>query len=129
MLNKEVNIKREIINISIVKKYLFISWKLKLILVNINLFIKTFFGLLKDKIWFIEYLNKEYIFINLKPELVEKKEPPIITNIKNIRDKLDWLVFKEKPMLETLLDIDKKFIKKPLLKLKKRKNIVIIIKK
>ena len=129
MLNKEVNIKREIINISIVKKYLFISWKLKLILVNINLFIKTFFGLLKDKIWFIEYLNKEYIFINLKPELVEKKEPPIITNTKNIRDKLDWLVFKEKPMLETLLDIDKKFIKKPLLKLKKRKNIVIIIKK
>ena len=129
MLNKEVNIKREIINISIVKKYLFISWKLKLILVNINLFIKTFFGLLKDKIWFIEYLNKEYIFINLKPELVEKKEPPIITNIKNTRDKLDWLVFKEKPMLETLLDIDKKFIKKPLLKLKKRKNIVIIIKK
>ena len=46
-------------NIKIDKKYLFISLKSKLIFVNINLFIKTFFGLLNDKIWFIEYLNNE----------------------------------------------------------------------
>jgi len=37
-------------NIIIVKKYLFISSRLKLIFVNINLFIKTFLGRLKDKI-------------------------------------------------------------------------------
>ena len=50
ILSIEVNIKSDIIKIMIVKKYLLISLKLKLILVNINLFIKTFLGLLNDKI-------------------------------------------------------------------------------
>lgn len=81
-LNKEVKINNEIMKIKIVKKYLFISLKSKLILENINLFIKTFFGLLKDRIWLNEYLVKEYIFKNLIPELVEKKDPPIITKIR-----------------------------------------------
>ena len=49
-LNNEVKIKSEIIKITIVKKYLLISLKSKLILENNNLFIKTFLGLLKDKI-------------------------------------------------------------------------------
>ena len=81
-LNKEVKIKRDRIKIKIVKKYLFISSKLKFVFANISLFMNIFFGLLKDKIWFIEYLNNEYTLINLKPELVEKKDPPIITKIK-----------------------------------------------
>ena len=58
-LIKEVSRKRDKIKINTVKKYLLISSKLKLILVNINLFIKTFLGLLKDKIWLIEYFNNE----------------------------------------------------------------------
>ena len=49
-LNSEDNTNNEIIKIKIVKKYLFISLKSKLILVNINLFMKIFFGLLNDKI-------------------------------------------------------------------------------
>ena len=49
-LNNDVKINNEMIKIIIVKKYLFISLKSKLILENINLFIKTFLGLLKDKI-------------------------------------------------------------------------------
>jgi hypothetical protein len=49
-LNNEVRINKEIIKIKIVKKYLLISLKSKLILENNNLFIKTFLGLLKDKI-------------------------------------------------------------------------------
>tara|TARA_Y100000389_G_C17132455_1_gene350901 strand:- start:284 stop:538 length:255 start_codon:yes stop_codon:yes gene_type:complete len=49
-LNREDKITREKIKIKIVKKYLLISLKLKLIFVNINLFIKTLLGLLKDKI-------------------------------------------------------------------------------
>ena len=81
-LNNEVRINKEIIKIKIVKKYLLISLKSKLILENNNLFIKTFLGLLKDKIWLNEYLVNEYIFKNLKPELVEKKDPPIITSIR-----------------------------------------------
>ena len=90
-LKRQVRIKSEMIKISIVKKYLFISLKSKLIFVNISLFIKIFLGLLNDNIWFNEYLNKEYILINLKPELVEKKEPPIITKIKNIKFKFESL--------------------------------------
>ena len=81
-LNNDVRVNREIIKIIIVKKYLLISLKSKLILENNNLFIKTFLGLLKDKIWLNEYLVNEYIFKNLKPELVEKKDPPIITSIR-----------------------------------------------
>jgi hypothetical protein len=48
-LNNEVRINKEIIKIKIVKKYLLISLKSKLILENNNLFIKTFLGLLKIK--------------------------------------------------------------------------------
>ena len=78
--NKIVKEKREITKINIVKKYLFISLLSKLILEKISLFINTFFGLLKERIWFIEYLVNEYIFKNLNPELVEKKDPPTITS-------------------------------------------------
>ena len=124
ILKRDDNINREKINIRTVKKYLLISLKSKLIFVKINLFMKTFLGLLKDKIWLIEYLNNEYIFINLKPELVEKKEPPIITKIKNMNVKFDWFESIENPILEILLEIDKRLLEKSFLKLKKRKNIV-----
>ena len=59
ILKKVKRIKKDIIKITTVRKYLFISLKSKLILVNISLFIKMFLGLLKDKIWLIEYLNNE----------------------------------------------------------------------
>tara|TARA_B100001248_G_C27093316_1_gene323624 strand:+ start:137 stop:430 length:294 start_codon:yes stop_codon:yes gene_type:complete len=45
-----VNNKSDKINIKIVRKYLHISLKSKLMLVNINLFIKIFLGLLKERI-------------------------------------------------------------------------------
>ena len=107
-LNKEVNIKRDRIKIIIVKKYLFISSKLKFVFANISLFIKMFFGLLKESIWLIEYLKSEYIFMNLKPELVEKKDPPIITKIKNKKFKFVCWESRVKPIFDILLDIDKK---------------------
>ena len=58
-LKIDVNKNKEIIKITTVKKYLLISLKSKLIFEKINLFIKTFFGLLKDKIWFKEYFVNE----------------------------------------------------------------------
>ena len=61
--------------------------------------------------------------MNLRPELVEKKEPPIITKIKKIKLKFDLSVFIENPIFEILLDIDKKLFEKSLLKLKNRKKI------
>tara|TARA_Y100000816_G_C25739693_1_gene389291 strand:+ start:94 stop:297 length:204 start_codon:yes stop_codon:yes gene_type:complete len=48
--NKIVKQKSEIMNINIVKKYLFISLLSKLILENTSLFMKTFFGLLYESI-------------------------------------------------------------------------------
>ena len=75
---------------------------------NNNLFIKTFFGRLNKRIWLSEYFVNEYIFKNLKPEPVEKKEPPIITKIKKIKFKLVWLTSSDNPMLEILLTKDKK---------------------
>ena len=64
--------------------------------------------------------------MNLNPELVEKKEPPIITRIKNIKFKFDWFVSREKPIFDILLDKDNRLYEKLLLKLKKRKNKVTI---
>ena len=72
----------------------------------------------------IEYLNKEYTFKNLIPELVEKNDPPIITIIKKIKDKFVELLSREKPMLETLLVRDKNNSLKLLSKLKKTKKII-----
>ena len=63
--------------------------------------------------------------INRKPELVEKKDPPIITKIKKMRVKLGWFVFNEKPILDMLLETDNKLTVKSLLKLKKRKKSAI----
>ena len=58
------------------------------------------------------------------PELVEKKEPPIITNIKKIKDKLLGELFNEKPMLEILLVIDKNNSLKLFSKFKNTKKII-----
>ena len=106
--NRIVKEKREITKITIVKKYLFISFVSKFILEKTSLFINTFLGLLKERIWLIEYLVKEYIFKNLKPELVEKKDPPIITSKIYIKFKLDWSTLSEIPIFEILLTKDKK---------------------
>ena len=62
------------------------------------------------------------MFKNLIPELVEKKDPPIITNIKKINDKFVELLSREKPTLETLLVRDKNNSLKLLSKLRKVKK-------
>ena len=110
--NKMVKEKSEITKIKIVKKYLSISFVSKLILEKTNLFINTFFGLLKESIWLIEYFVKEYIFKNLKPELVEKKDPPTITSKIYTKFRLVWSTSSEIPIFEILLTKDKKLIVK-----------------
>tara|TARA_B110000114_G_C14844690_1_gene298120 strand:- start:396 stop:578 length:183 start_codon:yes stop_codon:yes gene_type:complete len=55
---------------------------------------------------------------------VEKKDPPIITNIKKTKDKFDELLSREKPIFETLLVRDKNNSIKLLSKLKKIKKIL-----
>ena len=66
-------------------------------------------------------------FLRVKPrkvyDLVAKEEVPF----SRVMGKLLFSKEIEKPMLDILLDIDKKFSKNSLLKLKKRKKIALII--
>ena len=73
---------------------------------------------------FIENLNSKKSLENLSPELVEKKDPPIIIRIIKINVRF-WGTSRENPILEIELQIDKKSEEKLLLELKKMKNIVI----
>ena len=103
-VKKEDKKSNDIINITTDKKYLFIISLSKLISENNCLLIETFLGLTWDIRLFKENLKSTYSFINLMPELVEKKDPPIITKIKKIKDKFLGLFSKEKPIFDTLLD-------------------------
>ena len=76
---------------------------------------------------FNEYLSKLIILITLKPELVEKKDPPTITKIRKIKDKFEGIFSKEIPRLETLLDKETKIFKKLFSELKNINKIAIII--
>ena len=69
---------------------------------------------------FKENFIKLKIFITLIPELVEKKEPPIITIIKNINIKFDGVSKNEIPIFDTLLDIATKLLENYYLNLKKQ---------
>ena len=53
--------------------------------------------------------------MNLSPELVEKKDPPIITKSKNINWRSLNSLFKEIPILEILLKIENMILIKSLL--------------
>ena len=55
----------------------------------------------------IENLKSKKSLENLRPELVEKKEPPIIIRIIKINVRF-WGTSKENPILEIELQIDKK---------------------
>ena len=76
---------------------------------------------------FNEYLSKLIILITLKPELVEKKDPPTITKIRKIKDKFEGIFSKEIPRLETLLDKETKIFKKLFSELKNINKIAMII--
>ena len=64
--------------------------------------------------------------INLNPELVEKKDPPIITKIRKIKVKWFWLFSKENPIFDILVVIDRRLTEKSLLKLKNNRKIAMI---
>ena len=58
------------------------------------------------------------------PELVEKKEPPIITIIKNKNHKFGGEFLMDIPILDMLLVNEKRIVEKLYSKLKKIKNII-----
>ena len=69
----------------------------------------------------IENLNNKNNLKNLIPELVEKKDPPIIIKIRNIKDR-SLGVCVENPIFEIELQMAKKRDEKLLSKLRKRKK-------
>ena len=72
----------------------------------------------------IENLKSKKSLENLRPELVEKKDPPIIIRIIKINIRF-WGTSKEKPILEIELQIAKKSREKLLLELNNIKKIKI----
>ena len=68
-------------------------------------------------------MNSKKSLENLSPELVEKKDPPIIIRIIKINVRF-WGASRENPILEIELQIDKKSEEKLLLELKKMKNVM-----
>ena len=69
-------------------------------------------SIIEDNKLFIENLIKVKTFITLKPELVEKKEPPNITNIRKTKTRFLGTSLKEIPIFETLLEIETSTFKK-----------------
>ena len=107
IVNKKQISNNDIINIITERKYLLISdWSIFFSL-KVILLIKIYLGLEWDKSSLKEYFIRENIFKNLIPEEVEKNEPPIITNIKNIKYNSDWSLSIEMPILDILLVIEK----------------------
>ena len=82
-----------------------------------------------DNRLFKENFNKLKILITLMPELVEKKEPPIITIIKKINIKLLGVSLNEIPIFDILLDMATKIVGKLLLEFKKTNEKETIINK
>ncbi len=112
IVNKIVIKNNEKTNINIDRKYLFISEISVFEFIKDTLFEYIWFGLVWDNKLFNENLIKLINLITLTPELVEKKEPPMMTSIKNKKYKLFELLLNEIPIFETLLVTDTKRFKK-----------------
>ena len=87
-VNNDDITKRDSINNNIAKKYFVISDRFIFLSKKLILFVKICLGLVWERSSLIENFVKLNNLKNLKPELVEKKEPPIITKIKNIMSSL-----------------------------------------
>ena len=61
---------------------------------------------------FKENFSKVNTFITLKPELVEKKEPPSITSKRKTKTRFFGTCSKVNPIFETLLEIETSTFKK-----------------
>ena len=85
------------------------------------MFINKLFGFECETSSLIENLNNKNNLKNLIPELVEKKEPPIIIKIKKIKDK-SFGTIKEKPIFEIELQIARKIEEKLSLMFKNMKK-------
>ena len=103
----EESIRSNIIKNKKDKKYLLTSSDLIFKFEKNKLVLNMYFGLATKKSSLKENLINNINFINLIPELVEKKPPPMIVRNKKNIDKLFGLLFKLIPILEMLETNDK----------------------
>ncbi len=122
IVNKKFSENNDNMNIKTVKKYFSFSGLVVKNSVNKTLFLNIWFGFECDSNSFTENLISEYTFTNLSPELVEKKDPPIITRSKKIKLMLFGILSNEIPILDILLVIEKRTYEKLCSSLKKIKN-------
>ena len=87
-VNNDDITKRDSINNNIAKKYFVISDRFIFLSKKLILFVKICLGLVWERSSLIENFVKLNNLKNLKPELVENKDAPIITKIKNITSSL-----------------------------------------
>ena len=121
IVNIKDNIDNDKIKIMTDTKYLEKSSFEKLKLKKDNLFVNKLLGFEWETSSLIENLNNKSNLKNLIPELVEKKEPPIIIRIRKIKDK-SLGTLREKPMFEIELQIASKIDEKLSSIFKKRKK-------
>ena len=103
----EESIRSKIIKNKKDKKYLLISSVLIFKFEKNKLVLNMYFGLATKKSSLKENLINNINFINLIPELVEKRPPPIIVRNKKNIYKLSGLLLKPMPILEILETSDK----------------------
>ena len=128
-VNNNVRINSETINIIIEKKYLSISNFSVFSFIKVTLLEYIWFGLVCDRRLFSENLTKVKTLITLIPELVEKKEPPIITKIRNKNFKFIGVSKNDIPIFDTLLDIATNIDGKLLFEFKKTNEKEVTINK
>ena len=112
IVNKEETINIDKIKTIIDRKYLYRSDCSTTVSEKAILLIYMCLGLVWERSSLIENLIRVNIFKNLMPELVEKNDPPIITNIKNKKNKLSGTSDGEIPILVMLLTNEKKIVEK-----------------
>ena len=128
-VNNKVRINSEIIKIIIEKKYLSVSNFSGFSFINVTLLEYIWFGLVCDRRLFKENLTKVKTLITLIPELVEKKDPPIITKIRNRNFKFKGVSKNDIPIFDTLLDIATNIDGKLLFEFKKTNEKEVTINK
>ena len=112
IVNKEETINKDKIKTIIDRKYLYRSDCSTIVSEKAILLMYMCLGFVWERSSLMENLIRVNIFKNLIPELVEKKEPPIITKIKNKKNKLSGTSDGEIPILVMLLTNEKKIVEK-----------------
>ena len=112
IVNKDETKNKDKIKTIIDRKYLYRSDWSTIVSEKAILFIYMCLGLVWERSSLMENLIRLNIFKNLIPELVEKNDPPIITKIKNKKNRFSGTSDGERPILVMLLTNEKNIVEK-----------------